>query len=211
MSGEIKLDIAADTRGAVRGVDNLGAALDDVVDDLEELNRTGDVIEAALVKNFREIARQADRAGKDTKDGLSDGLKGAAKEAEQSGKEAAQSFSGGFDDVADFMQETLAQAFGGFGPLGAAAGVALAAALGAALAGAADAQEKLEEARSRASDLAQTLYDNKGKLPMEDAIQRVLELLPSERERRGHSRTDIHPGTLRRGYRLDARRSRRRQ
>ena len=182
---EAKLAIAVDARQAVKGVDSFTDALSDVVDEMEKVAKEGDDTERALVANFRDIEQAASKSGKDSGRKLSAGLKEGTDEAKSevasSGREAAASFAGGFDDVADFAQESIANALSGFGPLGAAAGVAIAAALGAALAGAADAQEKLEAARERAAELAQTLYENRGTLPIEDAINRVLELLPAER------------------------------
>lgn len=180
MSGEIKLDIGADTRGAVKGVDNLGEALGDVVDDLEKVDREADDASDAMVRAFRKAGDAADKAGKDVKTGLTKPLKEAGDEAGASGREAAASFGGGFEDVADFVQETLANALGGFGPLGAAAGVALAAVLGTVLANAQAAQEKLSEAREKAIDLSRTLYENEGKLPLEDAVSSLFDLLADE-------------------------------
>ena len=187
--GALRLLLSVDARQAIKGVDNFGDALEDVADDMQDVAKAGDKAERSLADNFKDIARKSKNAGKDAGDGIEKGLKKGTKEgfkeagaeAGSSGKEAAASFSGGFEDVADFLQETLANALGGFGPIGAAAGVALAAALGAVLAGAQAAQEKLDETREAAGELAQTLYDNKGKLPIEDAISNVLALLPKER------------------------------
>lgn len=181
----IKIDFLSNVRDLLKGTKSAADAFDDVADSLDGVVKDGDKAERELERNFKDIANSAKKAGADTGDGmkkgLKDGLKDAKSEAGQSGREAAASFSGGFEDVADFLQETLANAFTGLGPLGAAVGVALAAAVGAALQGAADAQEKLAEARTAAADLSKTLYENKGKLPVEDAINRVLELLPAER------------------------------
>jgi len=178
---QIKISLVGDVRSFVSSFKKGKESVEDLADEVEDLAKSGDKVEREFSENFKGIAKDADKAGKKVKSGLKDGFDDAKKEAAQSGAEAAQSFGGGFEDVADFVQETLAQAFQGFGPAGAAAGIALAAALGAALQGAADAEERLAEARERAGDLATTLYENRGKLPMEDAISRVLELLPSER------------------------------
>jgi len=177
----IKISLVGDVRAFVSSFRKGEVAVEDLADEVEDLAKSGDKVEREFSSNFKAIAKDSDKAGKKVKSNLKEGFDDAAKEAGQSGAEAAQSFTGGFEDVTGALQETLAQAFQGFGPLGAAAGVALAAALGAALAGAADTQEKLAEARERAAELSQTLYENRGRLPMEDAISRVLELLPSER------------------------------
>jgi hypothetical protein len=182
---EAKLSLAVDAKKAVSGVKDFGDALSDVVDEMERVAKEGDATERALIDNARDISKAYKAEGKDAGRGLSKGIKEgtdeAKKEVASSGREAAASFGGGFDDVADFAQESLANALGGFGPIGAAAGIAVAAALGAALAGASAAQEKLADTRERAAELAETLYENKGKLPIEDAISRVFELVTSER------------------------------
>lgn len=177
----LKLDILANTRQLVGEMKKAGASVEDISDSLDDMAKDGDQAGERLERSFREITKAADKSAKSVKRDYKQAFDGVKQEAGQSGREAAQSFGGGFEDVADFAQETLAQAFSGFGPAAAAAGVAVAAALGAALQGAADAQERLAEARERAAELSQTLYENKGDLPMEDAISRVLELLPSER------------------------------
>lgn len=182
---EFKADLVGDSSDLVKSIDNVGKALDKVVDDIEELPKEGDRAESALEANFRDIAKSAkkygDDAGDNMKKGIKDGLKEAGSEAGASGREGAASFAGGFDDVADFIQETLANALAGFGPAGAAAGVALAATLGAVLASASAAQEKLAEAREKAVDLASVIYENGGKIPLEARIDDLLETLGSER------------------------------
>lgn len=77
-------------------------------------------------------------------------------EAHSSGKEAAASFGGGFTDVADFVQETAANAFQGFGKLGGAAGLAAAAGIGILTASITAAQEKINDLRDGLTDLFQS-------------------------------------------------------
>lgn len=64
-------------------------------------------------------------------DEASAGMSNFKEEASQTARETAASFDGTADSAVDMVQETLANALGGFGPLGAAAGLALAAAAGA--------------------------------------------------------------------------------
>lgn len=126
----LSLDIAANTRQAQSQVKDLGKELDKVGDVLDDVAKEGDKAGDKLESSFREMGRDADKAGKDIKKGVGDGLKDGAREAKSSGKEAAASFTGEFEDVGDFIQETAANAFEGFGPLGAAAGIAAAAGIG---------------------------------------------------------------------------------
>lgn len=58
------------------------------------------------------------------------GLSHLKEETAQSGREAGASFSGGFEGAIDFGQEVLAQALGGFGAVGAAAGLVAAIGIG---------------------------------------------------------------------------------
>jgi hypothetical protein len=159
----LSFKISGDASGAVRDVRQLGEAAEDAGKDLDKLGDKGK------------------KAGKD----ISKGLGEAKDEARQSGREAAASFSGGFEDVGDFVQETLANALGGFGPAGAAAGIALAAVVGTVLSNAQQAQEVLAESRSRAAELASQMYENGGTLPLTDRVTELFDVLASERSANG--------------------------
>lgn len=166
----LKVVADVDETPAIRGLkkledefENVGDAADDSADD---------------------IARSYKDAGKKVEKSLTHAFKEAGGEAHSSGKEAAASFSGGFDDVADFVQETIANAFEGFGPVGAAAGLVIAGAIGASLQGLADAQERLEEARDAARDLAETLFENQGKVPLAEQVSKVFDVITKERKSR---------------------------
>lgn len=180
----LKLDIAANTRQAQAQVKDLGEALGDVGDSLDDVARDGKTAGDKLEKSFKDLAKTAkksgDDAGKGLKSGVKEGLDEAKSEAGQSGREAAASFGGGFEDIVDFVQETAANAFSGFGPIGAAAGIAVAAAIGTIMANAATAQEKLNEARESAADLASTMYQNGGKLPLTERVENLFETLNKE-------------------------------
>jgi hypothetical protein len=171
----LSLDIAANTRAAQSNIRDLGKALDDTSDALDDVardsGRSADKVEAS----FRDMVRASERAGRDiasdAKDaaakvgreysdaardagrditkGVGDGLRGAKDEAKQSGREAAASFSGEWEDAASFVQETMANAFEGFGPIGAAAGIAAAVGLGAVTAEIDRQNEKADALRER--------------------------------------------------------------
>ncbi|GMM94759.1 hypothetical protein [Microbacterium sp. MTN4-26] len=143
-------------------------------------DETKDTAEA-IERHFRQSYKKVQDDSRQTTNRMKEGFDEAADEAGQSGREAAASFSGEFDDVADFVQETLANALSGFGPIGAAAGIALATIMGTVLSQAALAQERLAEARERAVDLASVMYENGGELPMSERVDDLIELLGSER------------------------------
>lgn len=148
----IRIPFIAEISSLLRGTRDAGRALDEVADSLDdvvgEARRAGDLLgdhvsdgarEAArgterLERSFRDMSRTAASesrdAGRDIERNVGDGFNELKDEAGQSGREAAASFSGGFDDVGDFLQETIANGLAGFGPLGAAGGIALAVAAG---------------------------------------------------------------------------------
>lgn len=185
MARELEIKIGADVKKAVRGLEDVEDSLDDIIKHLDRLAEEGDETAASLARDMRSAANKVESAGKDMTKGLSKGFDEAKGEAGQSGREAAASFSGGFDDVGDFVQETLANAMGGFGPLGAAAGIAFAATFGAVMSTLADQQERLEAVRDAASDLASTLYENGGTLPITEQVDLLIETLTQERAARG--------------------------
>ncbi|WP_144719239.1 hypothetical protein [Agrococcus jejuensis] len=127
---------------AKREVDRLNDAVGDAEREFEDAARAA-----------KDFGRDAEDAGDDARKGLDragEGLDDFKSEAASSGREAAASFSGEFDDVSDLVQEIAANAFGGFGPAGAVAGLAAAAGIGLAVAG----FEAVEERQERINELA---------------------------------------------------------
>jgi hypothetical protein len=203
MTKGIDISIAADTRSAMSAITKgLIDPLEDASEALELLGRdgkgAGDDLEKGMrdaqretkeakseIRDLRDEVQKAGKAARQIGDDSKAGFSDFKDEASSSGREAAASFGGGFEDVADFAQETLANALGGFGPLGAAAGVALAAVLGTALSSAAAAQEKLTAAREAAGELASTLYENGGTIPMQDRIDELFAVLSRESKPNG--------------------------
>jgi hypothetical protein len=121
----------------------------------EDLANEGNQTQRDLSKYLDKIGKEARAAGREVDAGLDKGRQGLDDfkgEAHQSGRETAASFQGGFDDVTGFVQETAANAFGGFGKIGAAAGIAAAVGLGILT-------SKLEETRQRLTELRQLFFD----------------------------------------------------
>lgn len=151
----LSLDIAANTRQAQSQVKDLGEALEDVADSLDEVASEGKDSGDKLERSFRDMARAAEKAGDDVGDGMKKGFKRAEQgadefksEANSTAKESAASFDGSAESIGDAFQEVAANAFAGFGPAGAVAGIAAAAGIGLAISGfeaIADAQEASEE------------------------------------------------------------------
>lgn len=175
----LQIDIAANTRQAQGEVKDLGTSLEDVASSLDEMareaQRGGNKTESALKdtgreterleKKFKDLANEAKsqaRKGADVGDGYQKGFKKASEgaddfkqEAQQSAKETAASFSGSADDIGGMFQEVAANAFGGFGPAGVAAGLAAAGGLGLVFAEMQAQEEQAEKLRARLSGLYQ--------------------------------------------------------
>lgn len=142
---------------AESAVDGLGEKIESSLDSADEQAETagkaiGSEIESGadkaedsvktLERKFRDVfdgvgdttRKAGDDIGSNIRRGTDEasaGMSNFKEEASQTARETAASFDGTADSAVDMVQETLANALGGFGPLGAAAGLALAAAAGA--------------------------------------------------------------------------------
>jgi hypothetical protein len=147
----------------------------DAVKDLDKLEpKFREIADASK----RESKQMGDSLGKGVKDGTDKGKEGLDEfkdEANSTAKESAASFDGSFESAMDSVQEILANAFAGFGPMGAVAGLALAAGLGAAISAGQDAADAINEAKERAGDLALELYDVGGKIEDVDIESKIRE------------------------------------
>lgn len=175
MTKGIDLSIAADTRSAMsainRGVidpledvsdllEKMGDESKDATEDLEKgmrdaQRRTDDASDE--IRKLRDELNKAGRQGKNTGDDIRDGMRRAEdgaqefkEEAASTARESAASFDGSAESIGDAFQEIAANAFAGFGPAGAVAGLAAAAGIGLAVAG----FESVHEAEERAAELA---------------------------------------------------------
>lgn len=215
-----KIDVLANTTAAQREVKDLSKSFDAVGDSLEDVARDGDRAGDKIERSFKELVKDAgraekavkdvgkgaDAAGDDVKRGMkraSEGTAEFADEAKASAREGAASFTGEFDDVSDYIQEVLANALAGFGPAGAAAGIALATILGTALSQTQAAQEKIGETREGAADLADEMYQDGGALPLTNRVSDLLALLSGERGARNNFE-NIANGFLDLGTNLEA-------
>jgi methyl-accepting chemotaxis protein len=149
MANGLSLDITANTREAVRGAKDIGDALGDVADSLDDLAKDGskstDKLErsfddtrketAKVERGFKDLADTAkresntagDAIGRNVKrgtDDAQDGIKEIGNEAASTAKESAASFDGSAASIGDAFQEVAANAFSSFGPAGLIAGVA---------------------------------------------------------------------------------------
>lgn len=189
MTKGIDISVAADTQSAMsairRGVLD---PLEDVSEALEQLEKDSKSSTDDLEKGMRDAQRGTDRtkkeiddlrdelkragrsgrdAGRDIDDGMDDAKRGVGElkdEANSTAREAAASFDGSAESIADAFQEIAANAFAGFGPAGAVAGLAAAAGIGLAVAGFEQAAEAEEESKRRAGEWAQSYVDAGGRV-----------------------------------------------
>lgn len=189
MAKGIDIAIAADTRSAMSAINRgLIDPLEDVSDALEKLaddsqdatddlergmrdaqRRTDDAKDE--IRDLRDELNKAGRSGKKTGDDIRDGFRRAEdgaeefkEEANSTAREAAASFDGSAESIGDAFQEIAANAFAGFGPAGAVAGLAAAAGIGLAMAGFESIQEAEEESKQRVSEWAQAYVEAGGKV-----------------------------------------------
>lgn len=150
--------------------------LEDSEKALEEFGRTGDREIGDLEDGMRDASRDTERfeesikdvrdaltrVGRDGKRGLDDvkdgtrdarqGMDDLKDEANSTAREAAASFDGSAESIGDAFQEVAANAFAGFGPAGAVAGLAAAVGLGAAMTAITDQQEAADELKRRLTE-----------------------------------------------------------
>lgn len=184
MAKGIDISIAADTRSAMSAINRgLLEPLEDVSEQLEQLGddsvdagrdlergmrdaqrRTQDAKDE--IRDLRDELNRAGRQGKNTGDDIRDGFRRAEDGAEEfrdeansTAREAAASFDGSAESIADAFQEIAANAFSGFGPAGAVAGLAAAAGIGLAVAGFEAMGEEEQKSRERAAEWAQAYIE----------------------------------------------------
>jgi hypothetical protein len=133
-------DIADSTKDAGRAAENLGRDYKTAAGRIEDGSDEGRRATDKLERSFKELADTAKRETRDAGDDLGRNVKRGTDKAEsgftdlkseaaQSARETAASFRE-VGDAGDLVQEVLANALGGFGPIGLAAGIAGAAGFG---------------------------------------------------------------------------------
>lgn len=155
-----------DVRGQARdATDEIGDFDNILSDSFDRGTREAGDLERAM----RDVQREADdlgdtgrKIGRDLDRGFERAEEGAdefKQEARQTARETAASFDGSADSIVDLFQEVAANAFGGFGPAGLIAGLAVAAGIGAGVKGFEDIDEATEESKQRIADWAQSYVD----------------------------------------------------
>jgi uncharacterized phage infection (PIP) family protein YhgE len=190
----IKIPLVADVDKAIRGVEDVADAFEKVQDALEDVTKDAKKTEDALedvgdgtkkaedasddmAKKFRDdfdkIRKDSKTAGDGIGTGVKDGTRKAGEgmdnlkgEANETAREVGASFDGSAESIAEGFQEVAANALAGFGPAGAAAGLAAAAGIGIAISKLTEYAEKVNESKAAGAEWAQEF--NMG--PLEDRI-----------------------------------------
>lgn len=217
----VSIDILANAKDAVRGAGKAADALDDVGKSLDALVRDSATSGTALGDNITDGAHDASKATdklehsfadlakaakrniddvgtalhKDVKKGAAgatDSVDEFGREANSTAKETAASFDGSADSIVGAFQEVAANAFAGFGPAGAVAGLAAAAGIGLVSAQIATAAAETEDLKAQTSDLAQTYIDaGDAAAPALDAVIDKLKTTATETDDAKTSLTDL--------------------
>lgn len=181
----IRIPIIADVVDAIRGAKRLEESFDDVADALADVDHksagAGDGVDdvgdhatstkrdaAEMEASFRDAFETVRKESKSAGDGVStamrhgtddatEGVQEFGRESESTAKETAASFDGSAQSITGAFQEVAANAFSGFGPAGAVAGLAAAAGIGIVTA-------RMEQAKEKAAEAAQEIADITGQL-----------------------------------------------
>lgn len=148
------------SRAAQQDGDKMG---DNLGDGIKEGAKKAETATEKLEKSFKEMADVAKRESRKAGDDVGDNIKRGTKDAERglddfkdesasTAREAAASFDGSAESIGDAFQEVAANALAGFGPIGAAAGIALAIGVGLGFGEIQKRAEELEEFTSNMFD-----------------------------------------------------------
>ena len=163
--------------------DSTDKAADDGADSFKKLEKKfSDAVKGVLddSKKMRKIGDDVT----DATDRASEGVEEFKDEAQSSAKEAAASF-GSVEDAIDYVRDVAAQAFSGFGPAGAAAGIALALGIGVGISKLEEMADKIDQTTEDALDMADTIATadlNPGILINAERLREVMSTIVDERK-----------------------------
>lgn len=167
---------------ARKAADDLEKVADELDETAKESRDAADKMETSFRGIFDKVKTDADSAGKsigaDVKKGFDkaeDAGEDFKQESGQIARESATSFTGEFEDVTDVLRDLAANAFQGWGPAGAAAGIAVAAGIGIGVQLLQQAADEAEEAKQNVLELASEIADVGGNLSEVDMAARIRE------------------------------------
>lgn len=174
-------------RDADRSGDKIGASLKDagkksagIEDGLKDAGNAVDRFEDKAKQAFKKLgddsAAGAKRVASSQKDGFKEaesGLGDFKEEANSTAKESAASFDGSAESILGSFQEVAANAFAGFGPAGAAAGLAAAVGIGLAVTAMQKTAEEATAAKQKAVDMLDAYTDAGGDIEKLDLAETI--------------------------------------
>lgn len=184
----VNINILANVREAVRGVDDAADAVEEVGDRLHDLTKEGDTATDRMAADFRDLTKSADRTSDQLRDKFRDAYRDVRRASDDTADEVvrnqrrmgersaevgqeirqnlgegiANAARGDFAALSDTIGDTFGGAVAGIGGIGfAAAGAAGALGVGAIVAAFTIANEQRDKLQARANDLA-TAYIQAG-------------------------------------------------
>jgi hypothetical protein len=193
----IKIDFLADVAKFLRGTKDMAGALDDVAgeldgldgdkalgkleDGMEDAGKEAQGLESKVSDAMRKMAQESQTAGKKIGDSTqagvreaSSGLEDLKEESAGTARESAASFDGSAESITGSFQEIAANAFVGFGPAGAAAGLALAMGMGIAISAMQKTSEEATAAKQKSVDMVDAIKDAGGNLADMDLSDKII-------------------------------------
>jgi hypothetical protein len=163
----LKLDILANTTKFVTEMKKAGASTEDISDALDDMAKEGKDSGEKLERSFKELAKESEKTGdaigrniKAGTDKAERGMEDLKDESRSTAKEAAASFDGSAESIGEAFQEIAANALGGFGPVGEAAGLALALGIGVGITALGAMGEQSEAIKEQVSQNFRDMADN---------------------------------------------------
>jgi len=170
-------------RDAARAGDKVG---DELKDGAREGERSADRLEKKFRDAFETVEDKSRTAGRKIGDNVTDGARKAERgldelkdESNDTAREVAASFDGSAESIAEGFQEVAANALGGFGPAGAAAGLALAAGAGIFLS---EWQKTTEETKALVSGMFEDMIESGNRYLSESFVQTEVKRILDESE-----------------------------
>lgn len=167
---------------AAKGIEDSGKDVKNLSDDVEDVRKDVEKETEKMEKSFKEAFDSAKKSSGDAGKGIGDGVKKGTDEANEglsefkdeansTARESAASFDGSADSIIGSFQEIAANAFAGFGPAGAVAGLAAAAGIGLVVSALQGSAEEALEAKEKIIELADQINEVGGDLSQLDWAQ----------------------------------------
>lgn len=198
----------------VDGLQDVGREARDTGDELDrqitdgarEAEGAGDRLERRFRDSLQAVQKESKSTGDDLGKHVSDGARKAEDgvselkdEANSTAREAAASFDGSAESIGDAFQEVAANAFSGFGPAGAAAGLAAAVGLGVVTAQIQKAKEEAQEAAEEVAAMTGAMIEAGSVDLPGDAVNAKLEEFATNTEDGATKLTDLADAARRAG------------